>query len=449
MLRIKLLSQILKSCMILILTVLSLSAYAACTKTSVPQTEDGYTAIIPFGKINLTDAYFLPPGSHISTVIVPPTNYTTGGASGSSVLWECDAADLPGIYFLVATNGDDRVGGFYDIGAPDGLTDVYATWFAYVGLKQTMAGVTLTRYWKKIPVSSYATTGNGKIQIRLQDIPPLQAELYRISTLPATGARSAYCGNNNSDGAGIGYASSTGRIYSCIQPNAYIQLAGDASVSILFAHDKPGEDSATRFLFWGADNGFGYGMRVANKLYANPTCVARNARPVVMLPTVTVAELEAGNSSNANFTVRVECNNSATSGVADTQTALGFQVSEGAYSAALSMGLVNANGGVRALLSDNYFSPGIAKGVGIFLSYSGDSGIPMTLIGQPGIATLTPGGNAAGWYPVKKGATPEGTSISGYTYYTYNFIATLKKLDGQTVTPGKVHATASVLVKMQ
>lgn len=127
-------------------------------------------------------------------------------------------------------------GGFYDAGGPDGLSDVYATWFAFVGLKQTMAGVTLGRYWKKVPITSYATQGT-KIQIRLQDIPPLHAELYRISTLPDTSATTSWCGNNNTDSSGVGFAKPSGTIYNCVQPNAYIQLSGTSG--ILFGHDEP------------------------------------------------------------------------------------------------------------------------------------------------------------------------------------------------------------------
>ena len=365
------------------------------------------------------------------------------------MLWECDEADLPGIYFLVATNGDDRVGGFYDIGNNDGLTDVYATWFAYVGLRQNMAGVTVTRYWQKVPVTSYATTSARKIQIRLQDIPPLQAELYRISTLPGTSARTAWCGNNNNDGSGVGYASPSGRSYTCVQPNSYIQLSGDDTVSFAFAHDAPGQDSATNYNFWGADNGFGYGMRTANSLYNNPTCVARSADPVVTFPAISATELEAGMTGNASFTVRVECSDSAQSGIADTQTAMGIQVSEGAYRAAQSLGLVNPSGGVSALVSDNYSDTGMAKGVGITLAHSDTPANTLTFVGQPGLATLTPGGNSAGWYPVMSGATSAGSVNNGYTYYTYSFIATLKKINNMTVTPGRVHATAYVLVKMQ
>ncbi len=134
-----------------LLALLHASAWAICTKTNVSQTDDFNSAQIKFGKINLIDTYFAPVGTLIATTVTPPTNYTAGGASGASVLWECDQADLASIHFLVAINGDDRVGGYYNIGANDNLTNVYATWFAYVGIKQSMSGITLTRNWQKSP----------------------------------------------------------------------------------------------------------------------------------------------------------------------------------------------------------------------------------------------------------------------------------------------------------
>lgn len=109
-----------------------------------------------------------------------------------------------------------------------------------------MAGVTLGRYWKKVPITSYATQGT-KIQIRLQDIPPLHAELYRISTLPDTAGATSYCGNTNTDGDGVGYAKPSGTPYNCTQPNAYIQLSGTSGIP--FAHDEVGEDSADHYDF--------------------------------------------------------------------------------------------------------------------------------------------------------------------------------------------------------
>ncbi|EPC0822137.1 fimbrial protein [Escherichia albertii] len=434
-----------QSIMILLLLIIAvLPAKATCTHSGISQTEDGRTAQIPFGKVNMYDTYFSPVGTLLASVVVPATNYTYGGATASSVLWTCDATDLSNIYFLVATNGDDRVGGYYDIGTTDGLSDVYATYFAYTGLRQTMSGVVLTRYWKSVPVTTYATTSTGKIQIRLQDIPPLQAELYRVSTLPGTSSASYYCGANNTDGNGIVYGSTAGQNYTCTQPNSYIQLVGPG-----LTHDNIGEDSSNHYLFWGADNGFGYGMRNANRLYNTPTCVARSVNPVVLLPPITINQLESGQTVTAPFNITVECSDNATSGTSNAQTALGFQVSVGAYSAAQALGLVNSNNGVSILLSDNYTNSEMAKGVGITIAYSTASNTPLNLIGQSGLNVLTDMGTSAGWYPVLDNAIATGSSTSGYTNYNYNFIATLKSIHGQTITAGKIRATATVLVKIQ
>lgn len=423
----------------------ALPAWATCLSSGASQTEDDRTALIPFGKVNLFDTYFSPVGTLLGSITVPPTNYTYGGATASTVLWTCDESDLSSIYFLVATNGDDRVGGFYDIGTIDGLTGVYATYFAYVGLRLTMNSQVLTRYWQKVPVTSYATSGT-KIQIRLQDIPSLQAELYRVSTLPGTSSASYYCGNNNTAGSGIVFGTAAGVAYSCTQPNAYIQLYGPG----LFA-DEDGEDSAYHWDFWGYDNGFGYGMRSVNRLYNTPTCVIRSATPLVLLSSISVNDLNNGLSSSASFSVSVECSNSVTSGIATSQTALGFQVSQGAYTAANSMGLVNSSGGVSMLLSDDYSAVTTAQGVGINIAYASTPSSPLMLIGQTGTNSLNSNymGSSAGWYPVLDNATASGSSTSGYTNYSYNFVATLKKISGQTVTAGKVKATATVVVKVQ
>ncbi|MXJ84453.1 fimbrial protein [Klebsiella michiganensis] len=442
---IKIFSGLMKYLPVFLLAGITAPSWATCTSSGISQTEDNRTALIPFGKINLFDTYFSPIGTLLSSVVVPPTNYTYGGATSSSVLWTCDASDLSNIYFLVATNGDDRVGGYYDIGATDGLNDVYATYFAYVGLKQTMSGVVLTRYWKKVPVTTYATSGT-KIQIRLQDIPALQAELYRVSSLPGTSAASSYCGNNNTAGSGIVYGTTSGASYTCIQPNSYIQLVGPG-----LTHDEIGEDSATHYDFWGADNGFGYGMRAVNRLYNTPTCVARSATPLVLLPTISINDLNNGQTSTASFTVSVECSDSVNSGTANSQTALGFQVSSGAYSAAQTLGLVNSSGGVSMLLSDDYMSATAAHGVGINIAYSNAPATPLVLIGQSGTDPLNSNfmGKAAGWYPVLDNSQSAGSTVAGYTNYNYNFIAALKKIDGQTVTAGKVRSTVTVLVKVQ
>ncbi|WP_272539674.1 fimbrial protein [Providencia sp. PROV197] len=436
MLKIKLMVSLLLS----ILYLLAIPAHARCFMTGAAQTEDERAALLPFGRVNMTDTYFQPVGSILSSIVVPPTSYNYGGATASTVLWECEKEDLPNIYFLVATNGDDRVGGFFQIGENDGLQEVYATKFAYVGLRQTMSGIVVTRYWQKIPIQTYTETSNGKIQIKLSDIPPLQAELIRVSSLtPATGARSNYCGS------GLYEANSSGIVYACNQPNAYIQLVGPG-----LGHDNVGEDSSVYFRFWGADNGFGYRMQ-HTVLSNNATCVARNATPYVLFPTVTTQALNDGGTREASFSVQIECSDSAKSGISGGQTAIGIQVSPGSYRAAEKLGLINATGGVSMLLSDNYETdPNLARGVGIHL-YNATTQAKLFFLGQPDYSSSTPwaSGINSGWYPVLDGAQSMGVSVAGYSYYQQQYTAAISKIPGETVTPGKIYATAHVIVKVQ
>lgn len=411
-------------------------SYAQCSKSTVSHVEDERTAIINFGKINLTAQYLQPPGTLLASTVVPSTAFTFGGANAQSILWSCDVADLPSIYFLVATNGDDRVGGYWETGAYDGLTAVYATWWQYVGLKQSMSGVEISRFWQKIPISSYFEN-KGKIHIRLMDIPPLEASLYKISQLPpVSGSGSNYCSPMAATG-----------IYTCLQPNSYIQLAGDPKVSFSFNHDMPGQDSNVSYTFWGADNGFGYGMRSSGTLVKSETCVVRNTTPNVQLPMITTAELQQGLSSQANFSVEVECSDQAKSGTASQHTAIAFQTSEAAvYSAAL-LNLVRPTGAIDYLLSDEYnITPNIATGVGIRLVNSSNQ---KKLLFSPPLSNIGTG-EAAGWYPILDGNPQNIGSIeSGYQTYIQNYTAILEALPKQIITPGQVKATATIVVTVQ
>jgi len=69
------------SMLLLLLVLMPLSSWARCKSTGVSQTEDTRTALMPFGKINLFDSYFHPPGTLLASIVVPPTNYTFGGAA--------------------------------------------------------------------------------------------------------------------------------------------------------------------------------------------------------------------------------------------------------------------------------------------------------------------------------------------------------------------------------
>lgn len=427
------------------------TAQATCTRKSSIDAGCDYCGVgIGLGNVNITSAYLQPTGTPLgSTVfsITTASRYSSSGA-GDLVLYECDASDVGSIYEVFATNGDDRVGGFYDLGTDDGNPDYYATYFPYVGIKLTHlnSGMPFTRYWQQYPITSYATVGS-KIQIRVKDFSAIRADLIRISGLPGNGA-SRYCGATSSSDPYAGMASATGTSnYSCTQPNGYVTFKGPG-----IATDTIGSDSAYNYSTWGTGRWIAMGMGTSpiSTLTHTATCVARNVTPLVLLPTISIQSLEGGGTSQSNFTVSIECDNTAVSGVSSGGTALGLQVPYESYLAAQKLGLVNSSGGVSYLLSDGYGTDAtIATGVGIALSNAA-TGTAMNFLGW-GACTSTgcPSGNDVGWYSVLNGASASGSSASGYTNYQSVLTATLKKIPGQTVTAGKVSAKAYVWVRVQ
>jgi len=423
---------------------LSPVVHAKCDITGKSQTEDDRAAKIPFGRINLSHPLFHPEGTLLASVTVPPTQYTFGGANASSVLWTCDQANIDAgqVYFLVATNGDSRFGGEFEI-APDGI---YGTWFDHVGLRQTMGGVTLSRRWQKVPLQGgfpVRERVNGRwkdrVHIRLSDIPPLHAEFYWVEQhVPESGWYN--CG---------GYPmpppnSVNGLLYECLQPASYIQLVGPG-----IAHDEAGEDSRDfHWDFWWADNGFGYTLWHGGSLSANPSCVVHSATPHVRFPTATAQALQAGEVVTAPFSVVLDCESRAVSGSGSGETAIGIQVSQGAFTTAQGLGLVR-DGGVEYLLSDQYdHDASLAKGVGITLHDA--DGNQRRFVGWPGtVGTGHPRGPLAGWHPVSWGARMTGLAPPDNYHLQLDFTAKLRQLPGQEVTPGKVRATAHVVVKVQ
>jgi len=434
---------------------LAQTASATCDITGVSQTEDERAAPIPFGRVNLTHLTLQPYGSLLASTVVPPTHYTWGGAHADSVLWKCDKADFIGgeVYFLMSTNGDSRFGGHHDIGRADGLSDIYATWFQHVGLRLSMDGVVFSRYWRKVPIKpgqyrEVRENGRDRIHIRLGDIPPVHAELYRLTQLPPRGGRggSSYCaGYLDQEGRGASEPTATGTLYACPYPNAYIQLHGPGLEG---RQDEEGDDHNTHYKSWYADNGFAWRLYHAVTLSRTPTCAVHSATPEVRFATTHVGQLQAGVEVPAGFSIVVDCDNAAKPGINDHQTAIGLQVSSGAFAAAQQLGLVNGQRGVEYLVSDQYGDdPRLAQGVGIKLY--GPDGNPHLFVGHPGtVGQGHPRGAQAGWYPVNQGAQLVDDSANGKRLQL-NFSASLKRLPGQEVTPGKIHATAHILVKVQ
>ena len=397
---------------------------------------DASMAKMHLGVVNLGgSSYMQPVGSVLATAVIPSTAYTYNGVTASSVLWVCDLADLHALYFLVATNGDERRSGQWEGGADFNMDDVYYTYFNWVGIRAQMGGTVIGRHYRRVPLGTYDVVGN-KVHIRLGDIPPLHVQLHRLKNQHPPSAGGDACGASGAP------AAPPGRNYGCAQPSVYIQLKGPGIGS-----DEEGADSASSYAFWWATNGFGYGLWNSATFVDQPTCRVNMATSVVWFPTISVRELTAGGKREQPFSVQLECSNSARSGTSSGQTAMGIRVSLGAYNAATKLNLIVGQNGVRALVSDNYGNdPGLAEGVAVTIRNAA-GGEALTLIGQPG----STGGDAkAGWYPVLDNALNLGASQEpGHSRYTRNFIATLGALDGVTIKPGRYRATAYVQVRVQ
>lgn len=446
----------------------------------VTDTGDNAAAKIPVGNLHLYNNTIQPAGTKISEVTVSPMEYKVRNALAETILWRCEpGTNMDDVKFLVATNGNALHGGQVVVTTENagGQTNVYYTGFQGIGIRQTMAGVTVTRTWKTVPVSYDIGTYTGTVInatqcpsgwycIRLKHIPNLTVEFFKVAGAPNSGS----CGVVENSGN-----------YSCKEPSAYIQLADSLATGgpVPFSNDVEGQDSRYLYTFLGVNNGFGYTLyNAANLVPAANTCWATTANTqTVTFPTTSTTHLDTDGEVFADFQIQIACTGNVTAGLNTTNFAVGIQASQASYTQAQALGLVNANQGVTALVSDDYASNAArAKHVGIFLYKDGGS-TPMNFVGQPGstgsgfppttvVSTACswdnplidgtgdktcylpvnfPNGNNAGWY-----AFPDLTQSSGDKTTNIPLRAVLKKLPSAgAVTAGSVLATAHVLVKMQ
>ncbi|APG20674.1 hypothetical protein Y71_27000 [Kosakonia radicincitans DSM 16656] len=438
--------NLLRAILLNVLLIASLSAGAVCNKGPdfVRTEEDAFGLGLSLGTVNVSSLAIHPIGSPLGSSIVSfASNPRYKGPD--SVLWVCDIADKNNIFEIIATNGDDRNGGFFDLGAADGYPNYYGTLFSHVAIRLTHmnSGTVFTRNYQRIPMKNYAVSPDGKqIYIRVKDFSPIRADLIRVSTTTSRGqAPTDYCGRSTQLSSGL---------YSCNQPNGYVSFCSPGSPD---AYCDSG-DASLDYTGWYLDNWMALTMGSATTpgsiLVSTPTCVAKSTTPVVLFPTISVADLNNGQKAQANFNVNILCEGAAQSGTSQGMTALAFQTSYYSYTMAELLNLVNPLGGVSHLLSDRYGYPGIATGVGIQIANASD-GVPRNLLGWYWCSLSDCRfGNSSGWYSVRDGATQiSNGGASGLSEYIVHFNAFLTRLPGQTVTPGKVDASAYVVVKVQ
>ncbi|CNE45478.1 putative fimbrial usher protein StbD [Yersinia nurmii] len=370
-----------------------------------------------------TNANFQPDGTLLAAAT---SNFTTfalnTGYDPERVLFRCDAADVDQIFEMYATNGDNDYAGKNEDGTIAGnVPSGFATYVRNVVIRITnlSTGEYYSRLWKGRRLTDLDTDSSGRILVKAKNFSNIYTELFRIDY-----ARS---GTNNS-------ASYT---YAYTQPNAYIAFKGPGINGPI-----EGTDSVSNWPGWYGTWPASIGLYNYVTFRRTTICAVTNFTPTVILPRISVAELNSGGTSSAEFNVDFQCQTGITSGVTSGAVAMGFLVPAANAAQAQALGLMNGSGGISHLVSDNYGASGTASGVGIRIYRNNN---PINLLSKN--VTLT--GNSGGWYGIFDGAQQTTGSVTGGNSYTENFRAELGKISGQTVTPGAVNAHAQVVIRVQ
>lgn len=112
-------------------------------------------------------------------------------------------------------------------------------------------------------------------------------------------------------------------------------------------------------------------------------CTIEDYPATVLLPTISAEALTSGESSEAPFSITLECEAGAMSSTHPTtrvaNVAMGFLVNQpAAVAAARRSGLTTTGGGLTPLLDTHYGEKGVASGVGIRI-YD-ERGAPLNLL---------------------------------------------------------------------
>ncbi len=425
--------------MMLLVGLSSTSAWSACTKITLQSqlgagdgTASAWAGSLDYnngslglpGVIDLsTNANFQPDGTLLAAAT---SNFTTfalnTGYDPERVLFRCAAADVDQLFEMYATNGDNDFGGKNEDGKIAGnVPSGFATYVRNVVIRLTnlSTGEYYSRLWKGRRLTDLDKDSTGRILVKAKNFSNLYTELFRIDY-----ARAA---TNNA----ASYA------YAYTQPHAYIAFKGPG-----INGPVEGTDSVANWPGWYDTWPASIGLYNYVTFRRTTICAVTNFTPTVILPRISVAELNGGNTSSAEFSVDFQCQTGITSGVTAGTVAMGFLVPAANAAKAQSLGLMNGSGGISHLVSDNYGASGIASGVGIRI-YRNNS--PINLLSKN--VTLT--GNSGGWYGIFQGAQEITGAVSGGNSYTENFRAELSKISGQTVTPGAVNAHAQVVIRIQ
>lgn len=385
--------------------------------------------------INITTTPFQPDGTLLAS---GTANFLDMGAARygpEQVLFRCDATDAPSLREFCALDARVWYGGMYEDGAQGGVApSAYRSY--HKGLVFRLTHVATGHYfrstWQSRALTGLERDGAGKILVKAKNFSNVRVELIRFSN------------ESISDGvAGTGlYPEHDRAAVVAFQGGGIAPGLRDGTTTAVAFDGEP-------FLWPGAIN-------FTNSLIVRraAACAVTSVTPTVVFTRITAAELESGAERRVPIDIEFRRNTARPlpailrsgflSGTEAGRTAMGVLAPPSNHQSAVREGLDTSGGGATFLLSNDYGLTGVAGGVGVQLSYAVDS-TPMNLLSTE---QVTGGGTAAGWYPVLQGATSKG-EVAGVTSHATRLFASLKKIPGKTVTPGRFDVWAQVVIRVQ
>lgn len=431
----------------LILIALSPLAHATCYKVtsksnlSSAAINAGYTAASWTGACNNCNGKLgldpiisigngvigLPSGTLLSNSTASfLTQATKTGYSPNQILFRCAKGDADSLFEMYATNGTSVYAGKEEV---EDIQGAYYTFAKNIALRITnlKTGQYYSRYWQSRQLTSDDWFDDGTtIYIPASAFSDARIELFKTDkTSYWSNASSHYAFNNPVS-------------------NAFITFKGPGFLNAI----TDGGDSSSQ------TDGFYSNWPAGWSLYQNVSiargamCALTDYTSKVVFPSIGYSDLNSGTARQQPFTIQLDCDKDAVSGVAGGESkpniAVGFLVNQPrAVDAARNMGLVNTSGGISYLLDNNYGELGTASGVGIRVYSNTMQMLNLLSSKVPG------GGNDAGWYAYKDITDKVFNNYDSTVRYVGNFMSSLEALPGNQATGGTVDAQLQVVVSFQ
>ncbi|MEO3989902.1 fimbrial usher protein StbD [Pseudocitrobacter cyperus] len=346
--------------------------------------------------------------------------------SANRVLFRCAKADEDSLYEMYATAGSNPYAGQYPV---EDIEGGYYTYAKNVALRITnlKTGLYYTNRWQSRKLSS--------------------SEWYDDGTyifIPASAFSDAFLELIKTDQTSYFSSGASTVVYKNPTSNGYLVFKGPGMATAISEGGDSGSQKDGYYTYWpGA-----WSLYNSITVTRGAMCILKDYTDRVVFPKIGTGELNSGGVSQQPFSITLDCDKDAVSGVTSSSSnpnvAVGFLVNQQiAVEAAETLGLKNSSGGITWLLDNNYGAEGVASGVGIRVYDSS-----MKLINLLS-SRVTGGGESAGWYAYKDITEYVGDNEDTTLKYTGDFISALEALPGNEATAGTVDAQLQVVVSFQ